>query len=45
MATANKVGTTTFTTPLDRELVATRVFDAPRTLVWAAHTDPKHMSQ
>jgi uncharacterized protein YndB with AHSA1/START domain len=45
MATANKVGTTTFTTPSDRELVATRVFDAPRTLVWAAHTDPKHVSQ
>jgi uncharacterized protein YndB with AHSA1/START domain len=45
MATANKVGTTTFTTPSDRELVATRVFDAPRNLVWEAHTVPEHVSQ
>lgn len=42
MATASPVRTTTFTTPSDRELVATRVFDAPRRLVWAAHTDPSH---
>jgi uncharacterized protein YndB with AHSA1/START domain len=43
MATANKVGTTTFTTPSDREIVMARVFDAPRTLVWEAWTNPEHV--
>lgn len=27
----------------DREIVFTRVFDAPRELVWKAWTDPKHV--
>jgi uncharacterized protein YndB with AHSA1/START domain len=27
----------------DREIVLSRVFDAPRTLVWKALTDPKHV--
>jgi uncharacterized protein YndB with AHSA1/START domain len=45
MATANKVGTTTFTTPSDREVVMARVFDAARTLVWDAHTKPEHVRQ
>ena len=45
MATADKTGTTTYTTPTDRELVITRVFDAPRTLVFDAWTDPKHVSK
>jgi uncharacterized protein YndB with AHSA1/START domain len=45
MATANEVGTTTFTTPSDREVVITRVFDASRELVWEAHTDPTHIRQ
>jgi uncharacterized protein YndB with AHSA1/START domain len=45
MATANKVGVTAFTTPSDREIVGTRVVDAPRSLVWEAHTDPKHLQQ
>jgi uncharacterized protein YndB with AHSA1/START domain len=45
MATANKIGTTTFTTPSDRELVVTRVFEAPRELVWEAHTNPTHVQQ
>jgi len=36
---------TTFTTPTDRELVATRVFDAPRRLVWDAWTNPKRVPQ
>ena len=44
MATANKVGATTFTTPSDREIAATRVVDAPRSLVWEAHTSPAHLS-
>ena len=29
------------TTPSDREIVAERVFDAPRDQVWAAYTDPE----
>ena len=36
-------GTTTFTTPSDREIKMTRVFDAPRELVFQAHTDPQHV--
>lgn len=45
MATTAKMGETTFTTPSDREVAATRVFDAPRKLVWEAHTNPEHVSQ
>ena len=33
------------TAPSDLEFVITRVFDAPRELVWKAWTDPKHMAQ
>ena len=29
----------------DREIVVTRVFDAPRALVFKAWTDPKHLAQ
>ena len=29
----------------EREIVITRVFDAPRELVWKAWTDPKHVSK
>ncbi len=43
MATASRVGATTFTTPSDRELVMTRVFDAPRRLVFEAWTSPEHL--
>ena len=43
MATAHKVGATTFTTPSDREIVATRVVDAPRRLVFDAWTSPEHV--
>jgi uncharacterized protein YndB with AHSA1/START domain len=43
MATPTEVGSTTFTTPSDREIVMTRVFDAPRTLVFEVHTDPEHV--
>ncbi len=28
-----------------RSIVGTRVYDAPRELVWAAWTDPKHLAQ
>lgn len=30
----------TVTTPSDREVMVTRSFNAPRRLVWAAHTQP-----
>ena len=43
MAPATKTGVTTYTTPTDREVVVTRVVDAPRRLVFAAWTDPKHI--
>jgi uncharacterized protein YndB with AHSA1/START domain len=33
------------TTPSDREIVMTRVFDAPRDLVFEAHTSCEHMSR
>ena len=31
----------TLTTPSEREIVMTRVFEAPRRLVWDAHTQPE----
>ena len=34
-------GTLQVTTPTDREIVLTRVFDAPRDLVWEAFTQPE----
>jgi len=44
MAIASRGGKTTmFTTPSDLEIVATRVFDAPRKLVWECWTNPEHV--
>lgn len=43
MTAAQKIGETTFTTPSDREIVMTRVFDAPRALVFDAYTNPEHL--
>lgn len=43
MPATSSPGTTTFSTPSDREIAATRVFDAPRRLVFEAHTNPKHI--
>src|SRR5213082_361292 len=43
MATVKKLRATTFTTPSDREIVAMRVIDAARRLVWEAWTSPKHV--
>jgi uncharacterized protein YndB with AHSA1/START domain len=43
MPTTAKLGTTTFTTPSDRELAMTRIFDAPRELVFEAFTSPEHV--
>lgn len=33
----------TLTLPSDREIVMTRVFDAPRRLIWEAWTNPEHV--
>jgi uncharacterized protein YndB with AHSA1/START domain len=44
MATAN-AGSDTSTKPIEREVVITRVFDAPRALVFKAWTDPRHLKQ
>jgi uncharacterized protein YndB with AHSA1/START domain len=33
------------TTPSDTEILMTRVFDAPRTLVWEMFTNPEHLKQ
>lgn len=43
MTAAKKIGETTFTTPSDREIVMTRVFDAPRAIVFDAYTNPEHL--
>lgn len=43
MATATKTGVTSYATPNEREVVVTRVVDAPRRLVFAAWTDPRHI--
>ncbi len=43
MVTAAKVGVTAYTTPSDREVVITRVVDAPRELVWKVWTNPEHI--
>jgi uncharacterized protein YndB with AHSA1/START domain len=45
MTTATKIGETTFTLPSDREIEITRVFDAPRELVFDALTNPEHVPQ
>jgi len=37
--------TTTLTTPSDRETVITRIFDAPRELVFEAMTRPEHVKR
>jgi uncharacterized protein YndB with AHSA1/START domain len=43
MGTGNEAGSTTITTPSDREVVMTRVVDARRSLVWEAWTNPEHV--
>jgi len=43
MASVTKSSETTFTTPSDREIVMTRVVNAPRRLVWDAWTKPEHL--
>src|SRR5262245_28158667 len=41
--TAKHRDATTLTTPSDREIVVTRVVNAPRRLVWEAYTNPAHV--
>jgi uncharacterized protein YndB with AHSA1/START domain len=41
---ANGKNELTVTTPSDLEILMTRVFDAPRELVWEAHTSCEHMA-
>jgi uncharacterized protein YndB with AHSA1/START domain len=43
MPETNTIGETTFATPSDREIVISRVFDAPRDLVFEAMTSPEHL--
>jgi len=43
MTTTPRANATTYTTPTDREIVVTRVVDAPRRLVFEAHTNPAHL--
>jgi len=40
-----KVGALTLTTPSDREIVMTREFDAPRELVFEAHSKCEHLEK
>ena len=39
----NNPSTLQVTTPSEREVVMTRIFDAPRRLVWEAWTNPEHL--
>ena len=43
MAATSRAGETTFTTPSDREVTLTHVVDAPRALVFEAHTSVEHV--
>jgi uncharacterized protein YndB with AHSA1/START domain len=43
MMTASTIGETTFTTPTDRMIEMTRLFDAPRELVFDVCTNPEHL--
>jgi uncharacterized protein YndB with AHSA1/START domain len=38
------IGTARITTPTDREIVITRIFDAPRTVVFEAWTNAEHVA-
>jgi uncharacterized protein YndB with AHSA1/START domain len=44
-ATVNNIGPITITTPGDRQIVITRLFDAPRTLVFEAWTKAEHVAR
>ena len=44
-APVKNIGAVTVTTPGDRQIVITRVFDAPRTLVFEAWTKAEHLAR
>ena len=39
------IGTVTVTSPADREIVMTRIFDAPRAVVFEAWTEARHVAR
>lgn len=43
MISIAKTGITEYATPGDRDVVVTRVVDAPRRIVWDAWTNPRHV--
>jgi uncharacterized protein YndB with AHSA1/START domain len=43
MVIAKHDAATTLTTPSDREIVISRLFDAPRRLIFEAYTNPEHL--
>jgi uncharacterized protein YndB with AHSA1/START domain len=43
MTPTRRNNATIYTTPSDREVLVTRVVDAPRRLVFEAHTNPAHL--
>jgi len=45
MISGARTGVTTYATPTEREVVITRVVDAPRRVVFDAWTNPKHVPQ
>jgi uncharacterized protein YndB with AHSA1/START domain len=45
MTTGASTGSTSYTTPSDREVLVTRVVNAPRRLVFAAWTEPRHLQR
>jgi uncharacterized protein YndB with AHSA1/START domain len=45
MAAANKTGTLRVTLPSDREIRLTRVFNAPRKLIFEAMSKPEHVAR
>ena len=45
MPSTARIGVTTLATPTDREVVMTRVVDAPRRIVYEAWAPPRHLQQ
>jgi uncharacterized protein YndB with AHSA1/START domain len=45
MTSGVRTGVTTYATPSDREIVVRRVVNAPRRLVFAAWTEPRHLQR
>ncbi len=45
MTSGASTGVTAYATPSDREVVVTRVVNAPRRLVFAAWTEPRHLQR